>query len=380
MKFVLAPDSFKESMTAKEAAAAMEAGIRKVFPEAECVLVPMADGGEGTVASLVEATNGRIIRTEVTGPLGKKVTTEYGLLGDGETAVLEVASASGIHLLRKEERDPLHTTSYGTGELIKEALGLNVKRILIGLGGSVTNDGGVGLLQALGVSFKDAQGKELPFGGGALDRLATIDAEGLDPRIRSVHIEAICDVTNPLIGKNGASYVFGPQKGATEEQVKLLDENLTHYAKIVYETTGKDVAHAPGAGAAGGIGAALIAFLNAEFKQGVDTVIEYTHLTEKMKGADFIFTGEGSIDGQTLYGKTPYGIAVRAKALNIPVIAFAGRIGKDAWKLYEHGFTAMIGILKEASPLDQALKDGKQNLTEAVENICRIIQLTYKTP
>lgn len=375
MKFVLAPDSFKESMSAKTAALAMKKGIMKVFPEAECVIVPMADGGEGTLESLVSATEGEIIKTDVIGPLGKKVTAEYGLLGDSETAVIEMASASGLQLIKPEDRNPLHTTSYGTGQLIKHALDKGVNRILIGIGGSATNDGGVGMLQALGVSFKDKDGEELVFGGGALKHLHTIDMSGLDERIHNVQIDVACDVNNPLIGPTGASAIFGPQKGATRDMVTILDHNLTHYAKVIKEQLGEDIAFVAGAGAAGGMGAGLLAFLSARLKKGIDLVIEYTRLEEYVKDADFVFTGEGSIDGQTLYGKTPYGVATVAKKYSVPVITFAGKIGNDIDALYENGFNAIVGILKEVTSLKESLESGESNLAFATENVCRILKI-----
>lgn len=382
MKFVIAPDSFKESMTAKKAALAMEKGIKTIFPDANCVIVPMADGGEGTVESLVDGTNGTIVRREVTGPLGKPVIAEFGLLGDGESAVIEMASASGLQLIRPEERNPLVTTTYGTGELIKAALEHGVSRILVGIGGSATNDGGIGMLQALGISFKDKQGNELSFGGGELKKLHSIDVTNLDRRLSSIKIEVACDVTNPLVGKNGASYVFGPQKGATPAMVKELDNNLTLYSEKILEYTGLDIVNKQGSGAAGGLGAGLMAFLNAELKRGIDLVITYNKLNEKMEDADYVFTGEGSIDGQTLFGKTPYGVALSAKKLGIPVIAFAGKIGEGADKLYEHGFLAIVGILKEVSSMENALLSGERNLKFAVENTCRIInrmkQVSFK--
>ncbi|MCM3691129.1 glycerate kinase [Neobacillus niacini] len=374
MKFLLAPDSFKESMSAKKAALAMEKGIRAVFPDAECVIVPMADGGEGTVESLVSMTNGEMVKVEAIGPLGEKVIAEYGLLGEGQTAVIEMASASGLELIKLEDRNPLVTTTYGTGELIKDALDKGVSRILIGIGGSATNDGGAGMLQALGVSFKDKNGKELTFGGGALNQLTSIDVSGLDKRIENVHIDVACDVTNPLTGENGASAIFGPQKGATPELVKLLDENLAHYAEVIKQELGKDIAHTEGAGAAGGLGTGLMAFLNAHLKKGIDLVIEYTGLEDRMIGADYVFTGEGSIDGQTLFGKTPFGVASIAMKYSIPVIAFAGRIGKGVEPLYEHGITSIVGILKGVSSLDEALKSGEANLEFAAENICRVLK------
>ncbi len=375
MKFVLAPDSFKESMTAKHAALAMEKGIRKVYPDAECVIVPMADGGEGTVESLVSMSNGKMIEVEVVGPLGKVVEAAYGLIGDGSTAVIEMASASGLELLQPEERNPLLTTTYGTGQLIKHALNMGVSRILIGIGGSSTNDGGVGMLQALGVSFKNQAGDELVYGGGALGQLHSIDVTGLDPRIKEIQIDVACDVTNPLIGKNGATAIFGPQKGATPEMVATLDRNLAHYAGIIKQELGIEIVNKQGAGAAGGLGAGLLAFLNAHLKKGIDLVIEYTGLEEIMKDADYVFTGEGSIDGQTLYGKTPYGVASIAQKYNIPVIAFAGRIGEGVQPLYDHGFTAIIGILKEVTTIQAALENGEENLAYTTENLCRVLKV-----
>jgi glycerate 2-kinase len=373
MKFILAPDSFKESMTAKKAALAMEEGIRRVYPEAECVIVPMADGGEGTVQSLVDGTDGIIKKVNVIGPLGVTVVAEYGLLGNGETAVIEMASASGLELIKKEKRNPLITTTYGTGELIKYALDDGVKNILIGIGGSATNDGGVGMLQALGVSFKDSMGEELAFGGGAIGQLHSIDLSGIDKRLANVKIEVACDVSNPLIGESGASYIFGPQKGATPEVVELLDQNLAHYADMIKTQLGIDIANVEGSGAAGGLGAGLLAFLNADLKKGINLVIKFTDLRNKMIGADYVFTGEGSIDGQTVYGKTPFGVASVAWELGVPVVAFAGRIGEGARVLYDHGFTAIVGILKGVTTLEEALANGKENLTDAVENVCRIL-------
>lgn len=375
MKFVLAPDSFKESMTAKEAAEAMERGIRKVIPDAECIQVPMADGGEGTVQSLVDATEGKIVQALVKGPNGEKVNAMFGILGDGETAVIEMASASGIHLVKKEERNPLVTTTYGTGELIKAALDKGVKRIFIGIGGSATNDGGAGMIQALGARLLDEEGKELSFGGGALDNLCRIDLSGLDSRLKDTVIEAACDVTNPLTGKTGASNVFGPQKGASPEMIEILDKNLAHYAEVIRKELNIDIEDVPGAGAAGGLGAGLMAFLNAKLKRGVDLVIEYTHLEEKMKDADFVFTGEGGIDFQTVFGKTPYGVSTTAQKLNIPVVAFAGYIGDGVEVLYDKGINSIVGIMPGAASIEDALKQGAFNLERTAENITRILLL-----
>jgi glycerate kinase len=375
MKFVLAPDSFKESMTAKEAAEAMERGIRKVVPHADTVLVPMADGGEGTVQSLVDCTGGKIVEVLVTGPKGEKVEAMFGILGDGDAAVIEMASASGIHLVKREERDPLVTTTYGTGELIKAALDMGVKRILIGIGGSATNDGGAGMLQALGAKLLDKEGRELSFGGGALNKLYKIDLSGLDRRLKDIVIEAACDVTNPLTGKTGASHVFGPQKGASPDMIEILEENLVHYAEVIRKELNIDIENVPGAGAAGGLGAGLMAFLNAELKRGVDLVIKYTDLEEKIKDSDYVFTGEGSIDSQTVFGKTPFGVSTTAKKYNIPVIAFAGRIGEGIEVLYDKGINSVVGIMKGAASIEEALKHGPDNLERTAENITRILVL-----
>ncbi|GAA0737278.1 glycerate kinase [Clostridium oceanicum] len=376
MKFVLAPDSFKESMTAKEVADAMEKGIKKVLKNAECVKVPMADGGEGTVQSLVDATKGKIVDVKVTGPDGiNKVDAVFGILGDGKTAIIEMASASGLHLVEKEKRNPLNTTTYGTGQLIKAALDRGVSTILIGIGGSATNDAGVGMLQALGVRFLDKRREEISFGGGSLYKINKIDLNRLDERLKNIDIKVACDVDNPLVGEKGASYVFGPQKGATPDMVKQLDENLVGFADIVKDQMGKDIREVEGAGAAGGLGFGLMAFLDAKLKKGINLVVEYTKLREKIKDADFVFTGEGSIDFQTVFGKTPFGVAKVAKEFNIPVIAFAGHIGEGVEVLYESGIDSIVNILRGATDLKTALKEGKMNIEKTSENITRILSL-----
>ena len=374
MKFILAPDSFKESMTAKEACISMENGIRKVFKDATCIHVPMADGGEGTVDALIESTNGNLHEVEVTAPLGNKVKAKFGILGDGKTAVIEMAEASGIHLVKLEDRNPLLTTTFGTGELIKYALDMNIERIIIGLGGSATNDGGVGMLQALGASFKDSDGKEIAFGGGVLKDLCTIDLSGFDKRIYDVKIEVACDVKNPLTGENGASFVFGPQKGGNKETLEELDSNLKHYAEVVKRDMGKEIDKVEGAGAAGGLGAALIGFCNGKLESGIDLVIKHSNLEDKVRKSDFVFTGEGSIDFQTKFGKTPIGVAKVAKKYNIPVIAFGGRIGEGIDELYSLGIDSVIGITPGVISLDEALSKGKENLEISTENVVRILE------
>ena len=373
MKFVLAPDSFKECMSSKEVCEVMESGIRKVYPEAEIIKVPMADGGEGTVEALVEATSGTYHTVNVTGPLGNKVDAVFGVLGNKKIAVIEMATASGLHLVKREERNPLITTTFGTGELIKAALDLGVKHIVIGIGGSATNDGGAGMIQALGGKLLDREGNEIGFGGGSLDKIETIDLSQIDSRIRDTVIEVACDVTNPLIGEKGASEIFGRQKGATEEMVKVLDSNLAHYANVIKRDLDIDIAYVEGAGAAGGLGAALLAFLNGELKRGIDLVIKHTELKEKLEGADYVFTGEGSIDYQTMYGKTPIGVATIAKEKGVKTIAFAGNVGEGIDILYTGGITAIFSIMLGVSTLENALKNGKENLLVTVENAVRLL-------
>ncbi|MFC4772838.1 glycerate kinase family protein [Enterococcus hermanniensis] len=372
--FVLAPDSFKESMSAKKACEAMERGIRKVIPAAKIIQVPMADGGEGTVDALVDGSDGKRVTIEVSGPIPtEKVTTYYGLLADKKTAVMEMAKANGIELLPENKRNPLITSTYGTGEMIKAALDQGVEKIIIGIGGSVTNDGGAGMAQALGVRLLDESGIELSVGGGGLSKLASIDVTGIDPRIKQTEIIIASDVTNPLVGENGASVVFGPQKGATPEMVQSLDENLTHYAKVIQKELKIDIKDQPGAGAAGGLGAGLLVFTNASMRSGIDLVIELTNLTDKIQQADYVFTGEGGMDFQTKFGKAPYGVAKVAKQLKKPVFACAGYIGEQVEVLYDEGITAIFGILAKAGSLEDALKDGETNLERTVENIVRVL-------
>jgi len=375
LTILLAPDSFKESMTAKEVCEAMERGIKKVNKNINCIHVPMADGGEGTMQSLVDATGGKVYYSKVVGPLGNEVMASYGILGDGETGMLEMASASGIQLVPIEKRNPLITTTYGTGQLIKACLDYGVKRLLIGIGGSSTNDGGSGVVQALGGKLMDEEGNEIGFGGGELNKLAKIDLNDFDPRIKDIVIEVACDVNNPLCGNNGASNVFGLQKGATSEMIEELDINLKHFGTIVKEQLGKDILNVPGAGAAGGLGAGLMAFLNGTLKKGIEMVIEYTKLEEKVKLADMVWTGEGSIDFQTQYGKTPLGVATVAKKYNKPVIAFAGRVGEDIEVLYDKGIDSIFSIIRELTTLDEALAKGKENIEKTAENVVRLMNL-----
>lgn len=375
MKIVIAPDSFKESMTAKEACEAIEKGMKIALPNAEFIKVPMADGGEGTTQSLVDATEGKMYFVETTGPLGEKVKSKFGILGNGEIAVLEMASTSGLELVPREKRNPMITTTYGTGELIKKAMDMGAKTILIGIGGSATNDGGAGMIQALGGKLLDENGKQISFGGGELSKIKKIDLSELDSRIKNIKFIAACDVQNPLTGETGAANVFGRQKGATEEMVKILDNNLKHYAELIRKDVKVDVENIPGAGAAGGLGAGLMAFLNAELRKGIDIVVEYSKLEEKIKGADFVITGEGSIDAQTRFGKTPYGVVSVAKKHGVPNITLAGNVSKDIEILYDYGFDAIFSIMQGVDNLDNALKNGKVNLEKTAENIARLIRI-----
>ena len=378
MKIVVAPDSFKGSVSALEAARAIEQGIRRVFPEAVIEKVPMADGGEGTVQSLVDATGGHIRTHRVLAPLGNEVEAKFGILADGETAVIEMASASGLTLVAPDKRNPLLTTTYGTGQLIRAALESGCRRLIIGIGGSATNDGGVGMAEALGIRSLDADGKQIPRGGGNLKKLRSIDITGLHPAIAETETVVACDVNNPLTGPEGASHVYGPQKGATPEMIKTLDECLGHFGKVLTETLGRAFNDIPGAGAAGGLGAGLMAFLNAELKLGVDIMIDAVNLKERVKGASLVFTGEGQLDFQTAFGKTPVGVAKVAKAHNIPVIAIAGGVAEGAEAVYEAGIDAMLGIVQEPMSLEGAVKDATRLIADTAEQAARLIRIGNK--
>jgi len=374
--FVLAPDSFKESMTAKEACEAMEKGIRRVFKEAKIISIPMADGGEGTVDALVDATKGQRLFVDVAGPIPtEKVRAYYGLLGDKKTAVIEMAKANGLELLSPNRRNPLVTSTYGTGELIQAALDQQVDKIIIGIGGSATNDGGAGMASALGVRFFDQTGQELPLGGGYLKQLDHIDVTQLDPRLKEVEIIVACDVNNPLIGEKGASHVFGPQKGGSAEMISVLEDSLSHYGTLIEKELGVSVINEAGAGAAGGLGAGLLAFTSAKLKSGIDIVTEQVQLAKYISEADYVLTGEGGMDFQTKFGKTPYGVAKIAQQYQKPVFACAGYIGQDVDVLYEEGITAIFGILSAAENLEAALLKGSSNLERTCENIARMLQV-----
>lgn len=374
-KVVIAPDSFKESLSALEVAEAIERGFRQVYPQAQYVKLPMADGGEGTVDSMVAATGGEIVRVEVMGPLGQPVQAFYGLLGDGETAVIEMAAASGLHLAPKALRDPRITTSYGTGELILAALERGVKAIILGIGGSATNDGGAGMMQALGARLLDDKQNPLLPGGAALAQLAQIDLSEVDPRLQQVSVTAACDVDNPLCGPHGASAVFGPQKGATPEMVTQLDSALSHFGSLLQQATGREVINTPGAGAAGGMGAALLGMLNARLRPGIEIVIETLRLEEALCDADLVITGEGRLDSQSIHGKTPIGVARVAKRPGLPVIGIAGSLSKDYQVVHQHGIDAAFSVLDRIVTLDEALTEAADNLEVTARNVAAVWQL-----
>ncbi|ELY2640560.1 glycerate kinase [Cronobacter sakazakii] len=374
-KIVIAPDSFKESLSAMDVARAIEAGFREIYPQAHYVCVPMADGGEGTVEAMVAATGGQIITTPVTAPLGNKVDSFFGLLGDGETAVVEMAAASGLHLVPTAQRDPRITTSYGTGELILAALERGVKAIIIGIGGSATNDGGAGMMQALGARFLDGEGRELAPGGAALARLERLDLSALDPRLAQVSVTAACDVDNPLCGEKGASAVFGPQKGATPAMVSELDAALRRFGEQLEAATGKAIISAPGAGAAGGMGAALLGMLNAELRPGIEIVIESLGLAQAVRDADLVITGEGRLDSQSIHGKTPVGVARVAKQFQRPVVAIAGSLTPDYQIVHEHGIDAAFSVIDRIVTLQEALDDAERNLRVTARNVAALWHL-----
>ena len=378
MKIVVAPDSYKGSLTALEVCEAAAEGIARIGRGIEVVQVPMADGGEGTVQSLVDATGGELVATAVTGPLGEQVQATWGLCGpgragEGETAAIEMAAASGLPLVPEDRRDPLVTTTYGTGELIRAALDAGRRKLIIGIGGSATTDAGAGMAQALGVRLLDGEGKPLGLGGGELARLVNIEMAGADSRLRDCEIRVACDVDNPLYGERGAARVYGPQKGASPESVEVLDRNLRIFADVVQRDLGLDVRDLAGAGAAGGLGAGLVAFCGATLEPGVEIVIDAVGLPEKMRGADLCITGEGAIDIQTAYGKTPAGVARVAGREGAPVIAIGGCVALEAVSLHEHGFDALACILNRPMQLSQAMQpaEARQMIAFTAEQMVR---------
>jgi glycerate kinase len=375
MKIVIAPDSYKESLSAMEVATEIEAGFREIFPDAEYLKVPVADGGEGTVQAMIEATGGRRVERAVSGPLGEPVQAFYGLTGGDPVAVIEMAAASGLELVPPEQRNPLITTSYGTGELIRAALDAGARRFVLGVGGSATNDGGAGMLQALGVRLLDAQGAGLGPGGGELARLARIDVAQLDPRIHDSVFDVACDVTNPLVGPRGASAVFGPQKGASPEVVRQLDDNLRHYAQVIERDLGRDVADVPGVGAGGGIAAAMLVFLDGRLRPGSEIVTDAIGLDAAVRDADLVVTGEGRIDSQTVNGKTPVGVARVAQRHGKPVIGIGGGLARDAGAVHGHGIDAIFSAVSRPCTVREAMDEAAFNLRSAARNIAATLKL-----
>jgi glycerate kinase len=374
MRVLIAPDSYKGSLSALAAAEAMERGVKTVFPQAEVFKVPIADGGEGTVEALVAATGGTLRRLRVQGPLLEPVEALWGVLGDGVTAVLEMAAASGLPLVPLDRRDPRLTSTFGTGELIKAALDAGLNRIIIGIGGSATNDGGTGMARALGARFLDADGLDLPQGGGALARLARIDLAGLDPRLASADLLVACDVDNPLAGPRGASAIYGPQKGATPEMVVELDAALSRFAGVAAEATGRDVALLPGAGAAGGLGAGLLFFTPAQLRPGVGIVLEATGFDALVKTCDLVITGEGRTDAQTAMGKAPVGVAAVAKRYDVPVLCLSGGLGDGAEDVLALGIDALMSIVPQAMPLEACMARGAELAEAAAARACRLLK------
>ncbi|MEN1938396.1 glycerate kinase [Paenibacillus sp. 102] len=372
MKIVIASDSYKESLRAMEVCKAIEKGFSKIFPQAECVKIPIGDGGEGTVQSLVDATGGKIISLYVTGPLGGLVEAFYGISKDKSTAFIEMAAASGLHHVPVEKRNPLITTTKGTGELILDALDKGVQHIILGLGGSATNDGGTGMLSALGVKFLKKDGQVIEPVGGNLQSIDSLDLSQLDSRLAHVKLEAACDVDNPLTGQKGASFVFAKQKGASREMIAQLDDNLKHYAYLLKQQLHIDVEKVSGAGAAGGLGAAVVAVLKGELRKGIEIVLDYTNFDEHIKEADLVLTGEGRIDVQTAYGKAPVGVARRAKRLHIPVIAIGGSMLSNHIAVYKEGIDAVFDATPSPMTLEEAYIAARENIEMTARNIASV--------
>ncbi|AHY10122.1 MULTISPECIES: glycerate kinase [Citrobacter] len=374
MKIVIAPDSYKESLSALEVATAIELGFREIWPEADYVKIPVADGGEGTVEAMVAATQGHLVHVDVTGPLGNTIQAFYGLSGDERSAFIEMAAASGLEQVPANLRDPLKTTSWGTGELIRHALDAGVEHIIIGIGGSATNDGGAGMVQALGARLLDAQDEDIAHGAMGLESLTRIDISQLDPRLAGCRIEVACDVTNPLTGKEGASVVFGPQKGATAEMIPRLDRALTHYAQLIARDLDVNVLELAGGGAAGGMGAALYAFCGAQLRRGIEIVTDALRLDACVADADLVVTGEGRIDSQTIHGKVPVGVAKIAKRYNKPVIGIAGSLTADVGVVHLHGLDAVFSVIYTICSLDEALKNASENVRMTARNVAATLK------
>lgn len=375
MKIVIAPQEFKESLRGIEIAQAMREGVTRVWPDAETLLVPVADGGDGTLQSLVDASGGELMTATVDDPLGRPIDAVWGALGDGRTAVIEMARSSGLALLRSEERDPMVTTTYGVGQLMLSALDAGYRHLIIGIGGSATNDGGAGMAQALGASLLDVEGNKLARGGGALANLSRVDVSGLDIRLSETKIDVACDVNNPLCGETGASAIFGPQKGSDAETVSYLDNALHRYGNLLQRDLGRDVMEVPGAGAAGGLGAGLMAFTDAQLRPGADIVIDALNLDTKLEGASLVIVGEGQTDRSTTFHKAPVAVAQKAKSVGSPVIAISGSLGDGYELVHEYGIDAAFSILDCCMTLEDAMSDTAELVTKATEQACRALRV-----
>jgi len=379
MKILIAPGAFKHSLTAQAVAEAIANGIRRSGLDAELVILPVADGGNGTLDAFL-AMDGRRVREQVLDPLGRQITSSYALLDDGETAVIEMALASGLELLRPGELNPLVTTTYGTGQLLKAALEAGAKRIIVGMGGSATVDGGAGCLQALGVRLLDAYGTDIPFGGSALSSIYTVDASGLDPRWKDVEVIIASDVDNPTVGEQGAAAVFGPQKGAGPHEVRLLEAGLRHFFNKVREQIGVDVLDVSGSGAAGALSAGLLAFLGGRIQSGIDLLLEYNGFDTQLQDADMVITGEGQMDEQTVRGKGPIGVAHRAREHSVPTIAIVGGLNAHDALLHEAGIQAVLPIVTRPMSLDDALQNTAELVERAALRLGYMLQLKSKRP
>ncbi|MCK0145424.1 glycerate kinase [Arenibacter sp. F26102] len=373
MNIVIAPDSFKECLSAKEVASNIAKGIRKITPHAKIHEIPISDGGEGVLEAIMTGAGGTRVPVLVMDPLLRQIKAEYGILNDNKTAVIEMAKASGLELLKEVEKNPLTTSTYGTGQLIKDALEKGCNKIIVGIGGSATNDGGAGMIRALGAKFLNDKGKEINEGGGSLNELHTIDLSNFDNKIQHCEVVVACDVSNPLTGINGASMVYGEQKGGNKEDLELLDGNLAHYANIIKTTLGLDISDIPGAGAAGGTGAGLMAFLRGSLVNGIELILETLKIEEYIKQADVVFTGEGKIDEQTLHGKTISGIAKMAKKYNVPVIVVTGKIGDNIDGIYNIGVSAVYSIVNQPMDLKEAIRQAPELLQDCAKNIMSTI-------
>lgn len=379
MKVIVAPDKLKGSLTAAEAATAIASGVRAAAPDAEVVVMPVADGGEGTAEALAAATGGRMVHVRARDPLSRPVDAAFALLGDGRTAVVEMARASGLALVQEKDRDPLRASTEGTGDLIAAAVSAGTRRIVVGIGGSATTDGGTGMARALGARFLDEEGRDLPVGGGSLGRLAHIDAAGVDERLRGtgagrIEVVVACDVDNPLVGQAGTAAVYAPQKGATPADVEVLEGAMRRYAQVLERDLGADVADLPGAGAAGGLGAGLVAFFDATLRSGIDIVLDIVAFDAALAGADLVITAEGRLDAQTARGKAPTGVARRARAAGVPVVALAGAVGPDAASVRETGIDACFAIAGGPIDLKASIESAADRLAAVAEEVARLVE------